>query len=688
MPSLRDYMRWQPFSFRQAKLAAPKSRWAGLWLACKLLMALIGGVTLLIFLLGLGGALWTGSLQKVWNLQSQIEPIRVLDRSGNDLGVLDHCDAQNKSTTQVSNPVRCRESLTLTIDEMPRHFLLSYLAKEDVRYFQHPGIDFGRVPRSLLTGAGGSTVPMQLLKNNVLAGHFDYDTGRKGVSRQVAGVVRKATEYVLAPLLSARYSKAQVLEMSVNSLPWLGIGQRRGLHDAARIIFGKQAADLSLAQSAFLVGLLPRPSTYLVLNSTPLMDSTEQFRYMRQQQLITLDILRRHALITADEYAQAASEPLQPSLWQVQYVLGAGGLTVSSARRNPDYTSAPDPAWTLQGLIKQELHDQGISPSRVATVSLSIDAAAQRQLSRQVTALSLPHVAQGAAIVDVHTGGIVALASSTGGELSTAEQQWAVTARRPVASTVKPLLYATAFERGLSQDSRFTDKPTRYYGQSINNNNLTFLYRPVTIREANARSLNTVAVQVGLRYEDALTTTLKAVGYSQDSVNRSSPALGTWRSSPLGVAAAYASFGNGGQWCRPYLITAVYGQSGQRIALPQRTSNAATATAAAQCKTLWSQPVATQAFDMLRGAVSGPYSHVQFLRPYNFATGQNVPLGAKSGTTDNVQDSWCAGVTPQYAMSVWLGDPAGMQPLPDQVYQHQVACRNLGLLRVLPYEGE
>lgn len=665
MPSVRDYWRWRPFSFRQAAFArAPQNTWGRLWWLVKLLLAGVGALTLLTLLLGLGGALWTGSLQKVWNLQSQIEPIRVLDRSGQDLGVLDHCDAL--ASVQVSNPVRCRETLTLKLAEMPRSFLLAYIAKEDVRYFQHVGLDFGRMPRSLLTGAGGSTIPMQLLKNNVLAGHFDYDTGRKGPSRQVAGLVRKATEYVLAPLLSMRYSKAQVLEMSVNSLPWLGIGQRRGLHDAARIIFGKQAAGLTLAQSAFLVGLLPRPSSYLVAADTPLETATEKFRYMRQQQLVTLGILRGHGLITEEEYAQAVGEPLQPTLWQVQYAGSGAALTVVSARRNPDYQNAPDPAWALQDLIKQELHAQGISPTRVATVSLSIDADLQRQLGQQVTALKLPNVAQGAAIVDAQTGGIVALASSTAGELSAAQQQWAVTAKRPVASTVKPLLYATAFGAGLNQLSRFPDQPTRYYGQNINNNSHTFLRRPVTIREANARSLNTVAVQVGLRYEDALSRTLKAVGYDQDNANRASPALGTWRAAPLKVASAYASFASGGQLCQPRLITAVYDAAGQRIALPQ-----------AQCQALWSAAVAAQSADMLRGAVTESYSHVKFLR-------SDAYIGAKSGTTDNVQDSWCAGITPRYAMSVWLGDPAGVQPLPEQVYSQQVACRAVGLLSRLP----
>ena len=63
-----------------------------------------------------------------------------------------------------------------------------------------------------------------------------------------------------------------------------------------------------------------------------------------------------------------------------------------------------------------------------------------------------------------------------------------------------------------------------------------------------------------------------------------------------------------------------------------------------------------------------------------------MPLGAKSGTTDDVNDTWCAAVTPQYAMAVWIGDPDGRQSVPVNLYRDQAACREVGLLRDLPHE--
>ena len=637
------------------------------------LLAGVGLMVILTLLTGLAGAAFTGSLSRTWNLRDQIEPIRVRDRSGNDLGVIDHCGTI--AANAPSNPVRCRKTLTLPLSAIPQNFLLAYVAKEDVRYFQHPGIDLGRVPGSLLSGAGGSTIPMQLLKNNVLAGHFDYDTNRTGLSRSVAGAWRKATEYVLAPLLTLRYSKAEVLEMSVNSLPWLGIGQRRGLHDAARIMFNRQAADLSLAQSAFLVGLLPRPGTYLVTDAMPLSDSTERFRYMRQQQLVTLNILRTHVLISEDEYQAAVAEPIEPSLWRVQYAGSGPDLQVAQAQRNPDYQNAPDPAWSLQALIKKELLASGISPERAATVTLTIDAQAQYQLGQRVTT-NRAGVGEGAAVIDVQSGGILAIASSTDNQLaSETGQQWAVTARRSVASTVKPLLYAAAFGEGLTQLSTVRDEPTSYFGQRIGNNSNTYLGRDVTIREADTRSLNTVAVQVGLTHAAALLRILKSVGYRQDVGNTSSPALGTWQASPLLVANAYASFANGGLLCQPHLLASVYDSAGRRLPLPDRS-----------CTPLWDSRVAYQTFDMLTGGVSGAASHLKFLRPSFFAglIGSAAPLGAKSGTSDDVNDTWCAGVTPQYAMSVWLGDPGGKTAVPTDLYRSQAACREIGFLRSLP----
>ncbi|WP_420593747.1 transglycosylase domain-containing protein [Deinococcus sp.] len=645
------------------------------WRGLRLIFACIGALTLLTLLTGLAGAAFTGSLSRTWNLRQQIEPIRVRDQNGNDLGVIDHCDEVGREGT-VSNPVRCRESLTVPLARVPEGFLLAYIAKEDVRYFQHPGIDLGRIPKSLVSRAGGSTITMQLLKNNVLAGHFDYDTNRTGLSRELAGLLRKAAEYVLAPLVTLRYSKVEVLELSVNSLPWLGIGQRRGLHDAARIMFGRQESELTLAQSAFLVGLLPRPGTYLVTEQTPPADATEKFRYMRQQQLLTLGILRQHALISEDDYLSAVAEPIEPSLWRVEYAGSGPGMIVARAARNPDYRSDPDPAWALQALIKRELSQSGISPQRAATVTLTIDAQAQQALSERVTR-GRAGVGEGAAVIRVSDGGIVALASSTNGTLSgEGSQQWAVSARRSVASTVKPLLYSAAFGLGLNQLSTFPDQPTRYYGQAIGNNTNSFLNRQVSIREANTRSLNTVAVQVGLRHEAALKSVLQAVGYTPDAGNTSSPALGTWQASPLIVASAYASFANRGALCRPHLLAAVYDASGRRLPLPD-----------ASCTQLWDERVAYQTFDMLTGAVSGDASHLKFLRPSFFSNlvGTAVQFGAKSGTSDDVNDTWCAGVTPQYAMGVWLGDPGGVQAVPVDLYRSQAACRELGFLRSLPH---
>ena len=574
--------------------------------------------------------------------------------------------------------MRCRETLALPLSQVSPSFLLAYLAKEDVRYFSHPGIDPGRIPGSLLSRAGGSTITMQLLKNDVLAGHFDYDTNRQGLSREVAGALRKACEYVLAPLLSLRYSKAQVLEMSVNGLPWLGIGQRRGIHDAARIIFGVRAGDLSLAQSAFLVGLLPRPSTYLVTQQTPLADATEQFRAMRAQQLLTLRLLRTHNLISEDEYLGAVAEPLQPSLWRVEYAGSGPDLMVARASRNPEFRSAPDPAWSLQSLVKRELQSGGVSPVRAATVRLTVDAGAQQALSARLARTGAgTAIGEGAAVINA-AGEVIALASGSGGEASSDPgRQWAVIARRPVASTVKPLLYAAAFGQGsgaLTQLSTFRDEPTSYYGQKIGNNTGSFLGRAVTVREANMRSLNTVAVQVGLPRQDALAAVLRAVDYQPDEGNRSSPALGTWRASPLAVASAYSSFASGGLRCRPHLIAAAYDASGRRLPLPE-----------ANCTRLWDEGVAFETYDLLLGAVSGGASHVKFLRPGFFSNliGNAVELGAKSGTSDNVQDTWCAAVTPEYAMSVWLGDPAGLSAVPTDLYRRQAACREVGFLRTL-----
>ncbi|PNY82204.1 transglycosylase domain-containing protein [Deinococcus koreensis] len=648
------------------------------WTLRRLLRAGLAGVgvlTLGTVGLGLAGALSTGAWGRAWNLRSELLPIEVQDRRGDPLGVIDHC--QERSAV---NAVPCRESLSVPLSGVSPAFLLAYVAKEDVRFFSHAGVDLGRLPRALLSGAGGSTITMQLLKNSVLAGHFDYDTGREGLGLVLG---RKAAEFVLAPLITWRYGRREVLAMSVNSLPWIGIGQRKGIYDAARAVFGSDPADLTLAQSAFLVGLLPAPGRYLVSEDTPPETATARFRAMRRSQLVTLNILRTRGLISEQTYQEAAATPLEPRLWQVEYAGSGGDLRVVSAVRRQGYRQEPEPVWAMQELVRRELRSSGLDPRRVGRVVLTIDAGAQAALSRRVsgegeTGARPPGTAEGAAIVDVRGGGVIALASSTGGEQSSQPgRQWAAVARRPVASTVKPLLYAVSFGEGLTQLSTFRDEATRYGAQAIGNNSGTFLNRAVSVREANTRSLNTVAVQVGSGREAALRRVLAGVGYTEDPGNRSSPALGTWRASPLSVAAAYASFASAGQLCPPHLLAEAYDRSGRPLPLPRRA-----------CAELWDEVVAAQTFDLLTGAVQDRASHVRFLRPSlaDRLTGRAMPLGAKSGTTDDVNDTWCAGLTPQYAMAVWLGDPDGRVSVPVNLYREQAACRELSLLRTLPHD--
>ncbi|WP_291424534.1 transglycosylase domain-containing protein [Deinococcus sp.] len=638
-------------------------------------LAGVGGLTLATMLLGIAGAASTGAFTRAWNLRTELLPIAVQDRGGAPLGVIDHCREGG-----IPNAVPCRESLSVPLSAISRQFLLAYVAKEDVRFFTHPGVDLGRLPGALLSGAGGSTITQQLLKNSVLAGHFDYDTGRRN---PLLVLTRKASELVLAPLVTLKYGRGAVFAMSVNSLPWLGIGQRKGIYDASRTVFGVEPADLTLAQSCFLVGLLPSPGKYLVANDTPPELATARFRWMRQQQLLTLRILRDHSLITAGELAAAAAEPIQPRLWRVEYAGDGAEQRVVSASRNPAYRNQPEPVWALQSLVRRELLSSGLDPRRVGRLVLTIDGVAQAALTQRVTGEGVTGprpagVGEGAAIVDVRGGGVVALASSTGGDLSSEMgRQWAATGLRPVASTVKPLLYSVAFGQGLTQLSRFWDRPTSYGPQPIRNNSGTFLERRVTIREANARSLNTVAVQVGLEREAGLRRVLASVGYREDPGNRASPALGTYRAAPLTVANAYASFVNGGQLCRPHLIAEAYDLTGRPLPLPVHT-----------CEPLWNPGVAYQTFDLLRSAVSEDYGHLHFLRPsfMQRLLGRDRPLGAKSGTTDDIRDTWCAGVTPQYAMSVWIGDPNGVASVPTGIYREQTACRELGILRELPHE--
>ena len=180
----------------------------------------------------------------------------------------------------------------LTLDNIPLHLQQALIATEDARFYRHHGVDFEGIARALFTNIqdrqfseGGSTITQQLVKNLFLS--------------QEKTLSRKVEEVILAVALENHFSKEEILEMYLNRI-YYGSGAY-GIAAAAEVYYGKKVSDLSLAESALLVGLPQAPSVYSPYTN---------FTAAKQRQSAVLDLMVRHGFISSSIAEKAKRQPI------------------------------------------------------------------------------------------------------------------------------------------------------------------------------------------------------------------------------------------------------------------------------------------------------------------------------------------------------------------------------------------
>ncbi|MDB4944307.1 MAG: Multimodular transpeptidase-transglycosylase [Labilithrix sp.] len=503
------------------------------------------------------------------------------------------------------------------LDEVSERLVQATIASEDRRWEQHDGIDRRALVRAALSFvrhghvvSGGSTLTQQLVKR--------LDHQGKPHPRTIS---EKLREMARAQNLEARNDKRTLLEAYLNHIDY-GHGWA-GPEAAAQGYFGTRARDLSLAQ-ATLLAVLPRAPSAL-----------DPYRHreravMRQRALLVS--MHDHGEITGEDLTRALDEPL---------------VLRDRAARTPLALHV-----VLAG-ARRAVRDGGRSREVHTTIDLD--------LQRDVEALVRTHAARlqqrGAStaalvVVDNLTGDVLAqVGSADWGDAAIAGNVDLARARRQPGSTLKPFVYARAFERGLSPMAALADVPTdfgsgaRVAGERSSQGTTTWspenfdgtFTGPVSAREALAGSLNVPAVRLaadlGAR---ELVSTLRAAGLPlADGAERYglSIALGSGEVSPLELADAYVTLARGGE----------------HIALRERTTD----PAASPVHVLDAAAVAAVA-----DALADPIARVRGLRtrgPFEFP----YPVAVKTGTSTAFRDAWTAGFTHERTVVVWVGNANG-----------------------------
>ncbi len=505
--------------------------------------------------------------------------------------------------------------IPVSIDQVPQHLQNAFVAAEDVRFYDHHGIDprgilravFSNVVSGNATGQGGSTITQQLARNAFLT--------------QEQTLKRKLLEVVLAFEIENKYTKKQILEMYMNQI-YFGQGCY-GIETASHVYFGKDVKDLTLPQCAMLAGLPNSPNYYSPFRSL------EAAKY---RQGIVLDQMAKYGYITEAEAAQAKAADV--------------GLANPEAAKSTGSTASYFINYVIQTISDKYDSDAIYKEGLQVYTTLNLD---MQKEAEKVMAANLPEgnkdangltQPQGALItVEVGTGHVKAMVGGRGEDHFNRATQMV---RQP-GSAFKPFVYLTAFENKFSPYDTVNNETKTYPGGWTPKNYGGTSGGKVTLEEALVHSMNIptidLADQVGM---SKVLETATACGIStlvKDDNNLAASIGGLTNGvSMIDMAKAYSVFANNGKLVEPSVILKVVDRNGNVL-----EDNSVVAPG----KQVVDETSVQRLTCILEEVISR-------------GTGGNAmigrPMAGKTGTTDDEHDAWFVGYTPEMVTAVWIGD--------------------------------
>lgn len=486
------------------------------------------------------------------------------------------------------------------IAELPPYLPKAFVAIEDRRFYSHFGIDPIGIARAILRNLardgglqGGSTITQQLAKNVFL-------THERTASRKIQ-------EAILAIWLEQNFAKEQILELYLNRV-YFGAGAY-GVEAAAQKYFNKSARTVTLAEAAMLAGLVQSP-TRLAPNRNP--------EGAKARSELVLAAMQREGFITREDVRTAETKPANAIQtrsggsinYVADYIMELLDDLIGSVDSDVLVTTTLNPQWQAlaEKALTDELNAKGsrFGVSQGALISLSPDGAIRAMIG--------------------------------GRNYQDSQFNRATDAKRQPGSAFKPFVYLAALEKGLRPDTIRDDAPINIKGWQPEN--YAREYRgAVTLSEALALSLNTVAVQVGLEVGPRnVAATAARLGIHSKLDANASIALGTSAVAPIEMAAAYTSFANGGLAVSPYLITEVISRDGDIIY----------ARSDPPTQRIIDADIVADLNGMLREAIiSGTAKRAEI---------PGWDTAGKTGTSQDFRDAWFVGYTSSLVTAVWLGN--------------------------------
>ncbi|BAY09000.1 transglycosylase domain-containing protein [Calothrix sp. NIES-2098] len=495
------------------------------------------------------------------------------------------------------------------LDAISPNLKRAVLASEDSNFFEHHGINPVGIGRAAITNfvaggvrEGGSTITMQLVKNLFLS--------------QKRAVTRKIAEAVLAIRLEQVINKDQILEMYLNQVYW---GHNNyGVQTAARTYFNKSAANLTLAESAMMAGLIPAPEEY-----SPFVN----MKLAKQKQKEVLGRMLELNWISQQEYNDALNQKIK--LGKIKSFQGSALPYVTNTVAQEIIKKFGREALLKAGMRVQTTVDTNFQLMAEDTI---------KKWHRTLESEGIYKNQMALVAIDPRTHFVKALVG--GIDAKTSEFNRATQAQRQPGSSFKPFVYYTAFASGkFTPNSTILDTPVSYrdgsgwyYPRNYDNS----FMGAISIRTAVALSRNIPAIKIGKAVGmDKVIETCRTLGIMSPMVPVSSLPLGAIGVTPLEMASAYATFANYG-WQSPATIIARVTDSSGNVLLDNTPKPQLVLDPWASAATL----------DVMQSVV-------------NEGTGRGAaigrPVAGKTGTTSSEKDIWFIGTVPQLTTAIWVG---------------------------------
>lgn len=584
-------------------------------------------------------------------------------------------------------------------EELPQHLIDALIATEDVRFYEHSGIDNRSLLRvfvkTILMGdessGGGSTITLQLAKN--LFGRNDY--GHFSI------VVNKLRESIIARRLEDIYSKEEIIGLYFNTVPFSD--NTYGIESAAMKFFSTTTQDLSLVQAATLVGSLKASHSY-----NPRLFPQRSL----ERRNVVLHQMNKYGYLPSEEYVKAKAKPidleyhffsnnggvapyfrsqLKKEVSRIldtlknedgePYNIYKDGLQVhttidyemqmlaeeamqehmTALQKQFEKAYGNNPPWKREDLLQEALEESeqyktlataGWSKEKILDslhrkTNMELFDWGQKKLMQASVADSLQHYMKflnmGMVNMEPTTGAIKTWVGGINHKYF--KYDHVMQSRRQIGSTFKPVVYTAAVEAGIDPCTYYSLREVTYGGgwtpkNSGNEEEDPYMNYPMPT--ALSKSINTIAVKVlyDVGLQNVLTQAKKMM-FPEDLPEYPSIALGTAEMSVANLAGSFASYANRGKAAKPYYLTRIEDKYGNVLVEfePQVAKNAAFSSTTGQVM-----------IEMMKETVnSGTAARLR----YKYQLPNDI--AGKTGTTQNNRDGWFVGITPNLISVTWAG---------------------------------